>query len=82
MSRPAFCRWKVRYAAPAIYPFWNWVAKYLGWIPLFAEASRQGIEPQAVVGNYLLTASDETGRWDCHRAWVVGETPRDPADDR
>lgn len=20
---------------PAIYPFWNWVAKYLGWIPLF-----------------------------------------------
>ena len=21
---------------PAIYPFWNWVAKYLGWIPLFA----------------------------------------------
>ena len=49
---------------------------------LFAEASRQGIEPQAVVGNYLLTASDETGRWDCHRAWVVGETPRDPADDR
>lgn len=21
--------------APAIYPFWNWVAKYLGWIPLF-----------------------------------------------
>ena len=49
---------------------------------LFAEASRQGIEPQAVVGNSLLTASDETGRWDCYRAWVVGETPRDPADDR
>ena len=46
---------------------------------LFAEASRQGIEPQAVVGNYLLPASDESGRWDCHRAWVVGETPRDPA---
>ena len=21
---------------PAIYPFWNWVAKYLGWIPIFA----------------------------------------------
>lgn len=21
---------------PAIYPFWNWVARYLGWIPLFA----------------------------------------------
>ncbi|MCH9276219.1 phosphate ABC transporter permease subunit PstC [Bifidobacterium amazonense] len=21
---------------PAIYPFWNWVATYLGWIPLFA----------------------------------------------
>ncbi len=21
---------------PAIYPFWNWVAEYLGWIPLFA----------------------------------------------
>ena len=20
----------------AIYPFWNWVAKYLGWIPIFA----------------------------------------------
>lgn len=43
---------------------------------------RQGIEPQAVVGNYLLTASDETGRWDCHRCLGVGETPRDPADDR
>lgn len=21
---------------PAIYPFWNWVATYLGWIPIFA----------------------------------------------
>ena len=21
---------------PSIYPFWNWVAQYLGWIPLFA----------------------------------------------
>ena len=21
---------------PAIYPFWNWIAEYLGWIPLFA----------------------------------------------
>ncbi|WP_288273672.1 phosphate ABC transporter permease subunit PstC [uncultured Bifidobacterium sp.] len=21
---------------PAIYPFWNWVAEYLGWIPIFA----------------------------------------------
>lgn len=21
---------------PAIYPFWNWVAQYLGWIPIFA----------------------------------------------
>lgn len=21
---------------PTIYPFWNWVAQYLGWIPLFA----------------------------------------------
>ena len=36
----------------------------------------KGIEPQAVVGNYLLTASDETGRWDCHRAWVVGNAAR------
>lgn len=39
---------------------------------LFAEAARQGIEPYAVAGSYLLTASDETGRWDYHRAWVVG----------
>lgn len=39
---------------------------------LFAEAARQGIEPAAVVGSYLLTASDDTGRWDYHRAWVVG----------
>lgn len=21
---------------PAIYPFWNWIAEYLGWIPIFA----------------------------------------------
>lgn len=21
---------------PSIYPFWNWVAQYLGWVPLFA----------------------------------------------
>lgn len=40
---------------------------------LFAEAARQGIEPYAVAGGYLLTASDETGRWDYHRAWVVGK---------
>ena len=39
---------------------------------LFAEAARQGIEPYAVVGSYLLTASDDTGRWDYHRVWVVG----------
>lgn len=46
---------------------------------LFAEASRQGIEPQAVVGNHLLTTSDETGCQDCHRAWTAEETPSDPA---
>ena len=39
---------------------------------LFAEAARQGIEPYAVAGSYLLTASDADGRWDYHRAWVVG----------
>lgn len=39
---------------------------------LFAEAARRGIEPCAVVGSYLLTATDETGRWDYHRAWIVG----------
>lgn len=39
---------------------------------LFVAAARQGLEPRAVVGSYLLTASDDTGRWDYHRAWVVG----------
>ncbi|WP_080797102.1 MerR family transcriptional regulator [Arabiibacter massiliensis] len=39
---------------------------------LFAEAARQGVEPEAVVGSYLLTATDDAGRWDYHRAWVVG----------
>lgn len=39
---------------------------------LFTEARRQGLEPELVVGSYLLTASDGTGRWDFHHAWVVG----------
>lgn len=39
---------------------------------LLAEAVRQGLEPQAIVGSYLLTASDAEGRWDYHHAWVVG----------
>lgn len=38
---------------------------------LFREASAQGLRPQAIVGSYLLTASDDEGRWDYHRAWVV-----------
>lgn len=41
---------------------------------LLAEAARQGLEPQAIVGSYLLTASDEEGRWDYHHAWVVGRS--------
>lgn len=45
-------------------------------VPLLAEAARQGLAPQAIVGSYLLTASDDEGRWDYHRAWVVGKTPR------
>ena len=40
---------------------------------LFDEATRQGIEPHAAVGSYLMTASDEAGRWDYHRAWIVGK---------
>lgn len=39
---------------------------------LLAEASRQGIKPYAIVGSYLLTASDDEGRWDYHHAWVIG----------
>lgn len=39
---------------------------------LFDEAAKQGIVADAVVGSYLLTATDETGRWDYHRAWVIG----------
>ena len=39
---------------------------------LFAKAAALGLRPQAIVGSYLLTASDNEGRWDYHRAWVVG----------
>ena len=28
---------------PAIYPFWNWVAKYLGWIPTVRRSRRQSL---------------------------------------
>lgn len=40
---------------------------------LFAEATRLGISPQLIVGNYLLTASVGDKRWDFHRAWVMGK---------
>ncbi|TPF86835.1 phosphate ABC transporter permease [Bifidobacterium sp. UTCIF-37] len=32
---------------PAIYPFWNWVATYLGWIPLFQGPAAN---PQRTIG--------------------------------
>lgn len=39
---------------------------------LFEEASKQGLQPHLLVGSYLLTASDEEGRWDYHHGWVIG----------
>ncbi len=41
---------------------------------LFDKARGQGVEPVLIVGSYLLTATDDAGRWDFHRAWVVGES--------
>ncbi|OUO87774.1 MerR family transcriptional regulator [Gordonibacter sp. An230] len=40
---------------------------------LLSEAREEGIDPVLVVGSYLLTATDDAGRWDLHRAWVVGD---------
>lgn len=39
---------------------------------LLGQARGQGLEPRGIVGSYLLTASDRSGRWDLHRAWIVG----------
>nr|WP_217625690.1 MULTISPECIES: phosphate ABC transporter permease subunit PstC [Bifidobacterium] len=36
---------------PAIYPFWNWVATYFGWIPLFAGPAAN---PQRTVGTVAV----------------------------
>ncbi|MBT1173717.1 phosphate ABC transporter permease subunit PstC [Bifidobacterium sp. MA2] len=36
---------------PAIYPFWNWVSTYLGWIPLFAGPAAN---PQRTVGTVAV----------------------------
>ena len=36
---------------PAIYPFWNWVATYLGWIPLFQGPAAS---PQRTVGTVAV----------------------------
>lgn len=36
---------------PAIYPFWNWVATYLGWIPLFRGPAAN---PQRTVGTVAV----------------------------
>ena len=36
---------------PSIYPFWNWVAQYLGWIPLFAGPASN---PQRTVATVAL----------------------------
>ena len=38
---------------PAIYPFWNWVAKYLGWIPLFAGPAANPARTVATVSVVL-----------------------------
>lgn len=43
---------------------------------LFDGARARGMEPENVAGSYLLTASDEEGRWDFYRAWVVGPKRR------
>lgn len=39
---------------------------------LFDQARARGMEPESAAGSYLLTASDEEGRWDFYRAWIVG----------
>ncbi|KAA8815623.1 phosphate ABC transporter permease subunit PstC [Bifidobacterium rousetti] len=36
---------------PAIYPFWNWVATYLGWIPIFQGPAAS---PQRTVGTVAV----------------------------
>ncbi|PST46599.1 phosphate ABC transporter permease subunit PstC [Bifidobacterium callitrichos] len=36
---------------PAIYPFWNWVATYLGWIPLFQGPAAN---PQRTIGTVAV----------------------------
>lgn len=38
---------------PAIYPFWNWVAKYLGWIPLFKGPAANPARTVATVAAVL-----------------------------
>ena len=42
---------------------------------LFAQAASDGLRPRALVGTYLLTASETEGgpRWDYYRSWVIGE---------
>ena len=41
---------------PAIYPFWNWVAKYLGWIPLFAGPAANPSRTVATVAVPIITS--------------------------
>ena len=43
---------------PAIYPFWNWVAKYLGWIPLFQGPAAN---PSRTVDITVVHRSDKSG---------------------
>ena len=41
---------------PAIYPFWNWVAKYLGWIPIFAGPAANPSRTVATVWEMIKLA--------------------------
>lgn len=39
---------------------------------LLDRARASGVEPENVAGTYLLTATDDEGRWDFYRAWIGG----------